>query len=253
MAMLVFTPIYNFGIYVPLTGSHVPFSHAFFGAYRHALTVGFIMMMIVGVSSKVVPTLSGVDVRRAGSLWPTFLLLLIDDHGSLDKVLRELQTALQNSDLKTAHVKLDLFWARLAVHIRAEHLHLFPTILSSFENAAGSHVSAPSLDEAKTVVAQLRQDHDFFMHQLAVAVKIMRELLTLPEQLTDSDGMNNVKKILLEVQRRLVNHHELEENQIYRWATLLLNSEEQQKLREQITKELQNRPARFTLSTWSDE
>ena len=61
--MLVFTPIYNFAIYMPITGSHVPFSHAFFGAYRHALTVGFIMMMIVGVSSKVVPTLSGVDVR----------------------------------------------------------------------------------------------------------------------------------------------------------------------------------------------
>lgn len=74
-AMLVFVPIYNFGIYMPITGSHVPFSHAFFGAYRHSITVGFIMMMIVGVSSKVVPTLSGVDVRRAPSLWPTFILL----------------------------------------------------------------------------------------------------------------------------------------------------------------------------------
>jgi len=74
-AMLVFVPIYNFGIYLPVTGSHIPFSHAFFGAYRHAITVGFIMMMIVGVSSKVVPTLSGVDLRRATSLWPTFLLL----------------------------------------------------------------------------------------------------------------------------------------------------------------------------------
>ncbi|MFS8085175.1 MAG: DUF1858 domain-containing protein [Acidobacteriota bacterium] len=74
-AMLALTPLYNFGIYMPLTGSRVPFSHAYFGAYRHALTVGFIMMMIVGVSSKVVPTLSGVDVRRARSLWPTFLLL----------------------------------------------------------------------------------------------------------------------------------------------------------------------------------
>lgn len=76
-AMLVFAPIYNFAIYMPLTGSRVPFSHAFFGAYRHALTVGFIMMMIVGVSSKVVPTLAGVNVRRARSLWPTFLLLNI--------------------------------------------------------------------------------------------------------------------------------------------------------------------------------
>ena len=88
-AMLVFTPIYNFGIYMPITGSHVPFSHAFFGAYRHALTVGFIMMMIVGVSSKVVPTLSGVDVRRSNSLWPTFVLLNL---GNLTRVSFQIAT-----------------------------------------------------------------------------------------------------------------------------------------------------------------
>lgn len=88
-AMLVFTPIYNFGVYMPITGSAVPFSHAFFGAYRHALTVGFIMMMIVGVSSKVVPTLSGVDVRRARSLWPTFLLLNL---GNLTRVAFQIAT-----------------------------------------------------------------------------------------------------------------------------------------------------------------
>lgn len=88
-AMLVFTPIYNFGIYMPITGSHVPFSHAFFGAYRHALTVGFIMMMIVGVSSKVVPTLSGVDVRRANSLWPTFVLLNL---GNLTRITFQIAT-----------------------------------------------------------------------------------------------------------------------------------------------------------------
>ena len=88
-AMLVFTPIYNFAIYMPITGSHTPFSHAFFGAYRHALTVGFIMMMIVGVSSKVVPTLSGVDVRSARSLWPTFVLLNL---GNLTRVSFQIAT-----------------------------------------------------------------------------------------------------------------------------------------------------------------
>ena len=88
-AMLVFTPIYNFGIYMPLTGSQVPFSHAFFGAYRHALTVGFIMMMIVGVSSKVVPTLSGLEVKRTNSLWPTFLLL---NAGNLTRVSFQIAT-----------------------------------------------------------------------------------------------------------------------------------------------------------------
>jgi hemerythrin-like domain-containing protein len=171
---------------------------------------------------------------------------LIDDHAAIDRVLKELQ-ALWSSDLETAHAKLDLFWARLAVHIRAEHLHVFPTVLSSLDRA-----SAPSLDEAQSVVAELRQDHDFFMHQLALAVEIMRELLTLPRQFV-AEGVNNVKKILLEVEERLVRHNELEETQIYRWATILLNSEEQAKLANQITTELLKHPPRFTLSTWLDE
>jgi hypothetical protein len=88
-ALLVLTPVYNFVFYMPITGSHVPFSHAFFGAYRHALTVGFIMMMIVGVSSKVVPTLSGVDVRRASPLWITFVLL---NFGNALRVATEIAT-----------------------------------------------------------------------------------------------------------------------------------------------------------------
>jgi len=100
-AMLVFTPVYNFGIYMPITGSHVPFSHAFFGAYRHALTVGFIMMMIVGVSSKVVPTLSGVDVRRANSLWPTFVLLNL---GNLTRVTFQIATDFSPSAYKVMGV-----------------------------------------------------------------------------------------------------------------------------------------------------
>lgn len=178
---------------------------------------------------------------------------LINDHAALDKVLKELQRALVGSDVETAHTNLDLFWARLAVHIRAEHLHLFPMVLSGVENVAVSHASAPSLDEAKTVVAQLRQDHDFFMHQLALAVEIMRELLTLPDQLTVPEGMKNVTKIVLEVERRLVRHNELEENKIYRWATILLTSEEQAELGRQITAELRKHPPRFTLSTWLDE
>jgi hypothetical protein len=88
---------------------------------------------------------------------------------------------------------------------------------------------------------------------LALAVEIMRELLKLPEQLTVPEGMNNIKKILGEVERRLASHNEIEENQIYHWATILLNSQEQQKLHEQITKELQNSPPRFTLNTWSEQ
>jgi hypothetical protein len=89
MVMLVLFPIYNFAIYQPMTAAKAPFSHAFFGAYRHALTVGLIMMMIVGVSSKVVPTLAGVDVRRAASLWPTFILL---NFGNMLRISTEIAT-----------------------------------------------------------------------------------------------------------------------------------------------------------------
>jgi hypothetical protein len=51
------------------------FSHAYHGAIRHAFTVGFISLMILGVSSKVVPILQGIDVRTLPGLWIPFLLI----------------------------------------------------------------------------------------------------------------------------------------------------------------------------------
>ena len=168
--------------------------------------------------------------------------LLIGDHTAVDKILKQLQSALHRGDLEVAHKELDLFWARLAVHIRAEHLHLFPTVLADLENAA--------LDEPQTVVMQLRQDHDFFMRELALAVEIMRELLAFPQQVNLQERLNNVKRIVLEVERRLIKHNELEENHIYHWAATLLNSHEQANLAKLVTAELEKRPSRFNLSTW---
>jgi hypothetical protein len=51
------------------------FSHAYYGAIRHAITVGFVSLMIVGVAARVVPTLNGVDIRRLTPLRGPFLLL----------------------------------------------------------------------------------------------------------------------------------------------------------------------------------
>ena len=51
------------------------FSHAFWGAERHAFTVGFVSMMILAVSSRVVPILAGVDSGRLPPLWGPFILL----------------------------------------------------------------------------------------------------------------------------------------------------------------------------------
>ncbi|HEY7388783.1 MAG TPA: DUF1858 domain-containing protein [Bryobacteraceae bacterium] len=70
IALLVLAPIYN-----AIAGTG--FSHAYFGGYRHAFTVGFISMMILGVSSKVVPVLGGIDPRRLSSLRAAFWLVNI--------------------------------------------------------------------------------------------------------------------------------------------------------------------------------
>jgi hypothetical protein len=55
----------------------VSFSHAYHGAIRHAITVGFISLMIMGFASKVVATLNGVDPRTLSGLWGPFLLVNI--------------------------------------------------------------------------------------------------------------------------------------------------------------------------------
>ncbi|MFW6032831.1 MAG: DUF1858 domain-containing protein [Phycisphaeraceae bacterium] len=68
LAMLLALPIYQIV-------STIPFSHAYYGAIRHAITVGFISMMIMGFAARVVPTLSGIDTRRLTGLWGPFILI----------------------------------------------------------------------------------------------------------------------------------------------------------------------------------
>jgi hypothetical protein len=82
LALLALLPVYD-------TISGLPFSHAYFGGYRHAFTVGFISMMILGVSSKIVPVLGGLDPRRLSSLRATFWLVNI---GNSMRVLFQILT-----------------------------------------------------------------------------------------------------------------------------------------------------------------
>jgi NnrS protein len=63
MAMLLLLPAYR-------AASGLPFSHAYYGAIRHAVTVGFVSQMIVGVSTLVVP----LSPRNA-TLRPILVLL----------------------------------------------------------------------------------------------------------------------------------------------------------------------------------
>lgn len=67
----------------------VNYSHAYVGAYRHALTVGFISMMIAGVSLKIVPILMGADPARLPAMTATFWLLNV---GNGARVLSQIAT-----------------------------------------------------------------------------------------------------------------------------------------------------------------
>lgn len=51
------------------------FWHAYHGAIRHAITVGFISLTIMGMAAKFVPQLAGLDSEKLPNLWLPFLLV----------------------------------------------------------------------------------------------------------------------------------------------------------------------------------
>jgi hypothetical protein len=77
--------------FFPLYGAltHQVFAHTYMGSHRHAFTVGFISMMILGVSSRVVPILAGIDAKRMNSLWAPFVLFNV---GCAGRVLLQVLT-----------------------------------------------------------------------------------------------------------------------------------------------------------------
>lgn len=164
---------------------------------------------------------------------------LSDDHEAVHGVLNQLLTALSNKDVQTGRSKLDLLWARLAVHIRAEHLHLFPAVITKSTDTS--------------VVEQLYEDHNFFMRELAQALVTLRELPKQLESAADEAALARVLEAVREVGTRLARHNEIEESGIYMWATTMLTGSEQDQLAKQITRELETRPPRFSLVAWTNE
>ena len=176
---------------------------------------------------------------------------LADDHAALDDVLSRLRTALESGDVARSHAQLDLFWARLAVHIRAEHLHLFPTILGRLTSNSADPECSPTFSDAEAGIEQLRADHDFFMHELAQAIGSLRDLkATEPHAIVD--GIRRVRDTVLEIEKRLIVHNEIEENQVYCWVRTILNAPDQADLATRINAELANRPPRFSETIWSN-
>src|SRR6266567_6977294 len=130
---------------------------------------------------------------------------LADDHAALDEVLSQLRKALDTGDVAVSHARLDLFWARLAVHIRAEHLHLFPAVMNGLSDMTADHSVAPTLNQGRLAIKRLRADHDFFMHELARAIGILRDLV----KATDREAMRTVRDAVLDIEKRLIIHNEL--------------------------------------------
>lgn len=171
--------------------------------------------------------------------------LLAEDHEALDKLLSGLLAALDKRDAPTAFARLDLFWARLAMHIRGEHLHLFPAILRALDGDTGKRVDeTPATAAAREAIAQLRCDHDFFMHELAGAVKVMRDRRTTAGG-DSTSKIESVRQMIATLRKRLEAHNKLEEELVYRLPARLLEPEEQTALGLQISDELENLPPRF--------
>jgi hemerythrin superfamily protein len=176
--------------------------------------------------------------------------LLSDDHDRVDEILKQLLTALDNRDVRTSYSRLDLFWARLAVHIRAEHLHLFPIVTSRLSDLPDSVV--PDLSEVQAMIETLRADHDFFMRELARAIAVCRELPPNIIQAVDEAKFDAIHNTVCEVEKRLATHNDIEEDQIYRWSSTILTESEQFELLSRINAELENRPPRFSEQAWAN-
>jgi iron-sulfur cluster repair protein YtfE (RIC family) len=171
---------------------------------------------------------------------------LADDHADLAELLSELHTTLDAGDTKLSYARLDRFWARLGVHIRAEHLRLFPAILRALSaNPNCQTLGSPSLSQAEGVIEELRRDHDFFMHELARAIATMRDLIANNGQ-DVGPILKDVRARIGAVEERLAIHNEIEESQVYLWIGTLLTDEEQSGLATLLQNELGKLPHRFS-------
>ena len=162
--------------------------------------------------------------------------LLEDDHDSLDQLLTQLEAELDIPS-ERAFELLDLFWARLAMHIRAEHLHLFPAIAGAAQHLSGQD-SQPALAEVQQALLDLRSDHDFFMKELAAMMKTARAT-KIDEVAID------FKTRLSAIRKRLETHNKVEEEQVYTWPALFLDEATISTLNDEVIKELKNMPPRF--------
>lgn len=160
--------------------------------------------------------------------------LLRDDHKAIDKILDRTFVALEQGNGSKAFEYLDRFWARLAVHIRAEHLHLFPALLKTGSDA--------SIQE---MIVGLRADHDFFRAELGSLVKQWRLVRKSIEEATYPDFLSETRERMEYLRKRLISHNEIEEKRLYSLIEFKLSMEDQSSLYSKVRRELSKMPPRF--------
>ena len=173
--------------------------------------------------------------------------VLAEDHESLDELLQSLLTDFHVGDPSATFARLDLFWARLAMHIRAENLHLFRSIVNVVQ--ADNYVPEDKIVEREIVVESvnsLRADHDFFMHDLASAVNAMRECLVSKDPVKETEVRQEVWRLINGVSERLKSHNRVEEEFVYGLPEKLLSVVKQVELAAEVRRELENLPPRFS-------
>jgi hypothetical protein len=172
--------------------------------------------------------------------------LLVGDHAEVDAMFRALWREFDHGGARGVFERLDYLWARLAVHVRAEHLHLFPALLAASVGSQGDGTDdAPAQGEVRAVVERLREDHDFFMRELAGAVNAARALAA-QDGPPDRERLLQIRGRASAVAERLAVHNRMEEEQAYFWPVALLTESELGTLREGMKRELENLPPRFS-------
>lgn len=172
--------------------------------------------------------------------------ILVHDHAEIGTLLSGLARAFERGAGPGEILsKLDYVWARLAVHIRAEHLHLFPALLAvSPDRGDAAATGTPPPEEVRAAVERLREDHDFFMRELSEAVNAARALAA-DGRPTDGERLRQIESKVLAVSERLGEHNRLEEEQVYLWPGALLSHEGRAELDTGMTREIENLPPRF--------
>lgn len=170
-------------------------------------------------------------------------VLLAEDHESLGKLFTELDGELTNANVIRGIELLDLFWAKLAVHVRAENLHLFPALSNVPNLLLTARDGLPTYEQAQNVLTRLRSDHDFFMKELALAIKAMREMAA--REFTSVNEVELLRIRLTVIKGRLDDHNAIEEEEVYVWPSLLFDDRTTAAISERVQHELQNLPPRF--------